>query len=590
MSEKPDIFLSHNSKDKPIVCEIASTLEAKGIKVWLDKWQLIPGRLWQKSIEKAIDEAKSVAIMIGSDGLGHWEEAEMLASIFLSIEKGIPVIPVLLPSAPPEIRLPLFLRNFGWVDLRAGLSDDGINQLISGITGQPASSLPYVPATQGNTYGNSQGVATGRLVTRRADITSIYKATGSKVILYDTNPTTIPGSIPTQEIAAIMTPMRLPDNNHFMMWAVENNLPVISGVTLSDGDYLSQSKITADSQTGYIQKHITFSAEFINNAQREYQRSVDTYSASGTPTPAPLLDLFALGIKRSAQQKDFVSWAKAWGMVECVARVALPLVAKIDFDYAKSICTSLCSEYQWPVGCDNARRVLPQIAYWHKDDTVQLLKKWTQSGNVHLIKSACMAVATIAILSWETATEMLELAIAHSELTICKEVARAIPIITSLQPEYGKNLTARCLNIPALAPIAMSYISNSGDPMLGLTLSSIPALLLRSQDDTFRKIEETVSLIKLHGLAVSTLNIARNSIFANLIILYTVDRERTLGILKNLRDFCRDDHIQIDVILAWAWLGRDHPADADIIFSAIDDKLNPEPHKLYNELLARSPS
>ena len=43
-----DIFLSHNSKDTDIVEQLARRLRDKyGLKIWLDKWNLIPGETWQ---------------------------------------------------------------------------------------------------------------------------------------------------------------------------------------------------------------------------------------------------------------------------------------------------------------------------------------------------------------------------------------------------------------------------------------------------------------------------------------------------------------------------------------------------------------
>ncbi|MDP6110249.1 MAG: toll/interleukin-1 receptor domain-containing protein [Planctomycetota bacterium] len=37
-----DVFLSHNSKDKPVVEPLAERLKAEGLKVWLDAWSLVP--------------------------------------------------------------------------------------------------------------------------------------------------------------------------------------------------------------------------------------------------------------------------------------------------------------------------------------------------------------------------------------------------------------------------------------------------------------------------------------------------------------------------------------------------------------------
>ncbi|MCP4583574.1 MAG: toll/interleukin-1 receptor domain-containing protein [candidate division Zixibacteria bacterium] len=131
-----DVFLSHNSKDKPAIRKLGEMLKEKGIKVWLDEWELAPGRLWQEKVEKIIKTAKSAAIVVGSDGIGPWENVEMRGSLTEFVKRKIPVIPVLLPGAPEESDLPLFLNEFTRVDLRDGITDEGINRIIWGITGK----------------------------------------------------------------------------------------------------------------------------------------------------------------------------------------------------------------------------------------------------------------------------------------------------------------------------------------------------------------------------------------------------------------------------------------------------------------------
>jgi hypothetical protein len=46
-------FLSHNNADKPAVEDLAQRLRKENIEPWLDKWNLIPGDLWQEAIEQA---------------------------------------------------------------------------------------------------------------------------------------------------------------------------------------------------------------------------------------------------------------------------------------------------------------------------------------------------------------------------------------------------------------------------------------------------------------------------------------------------------------------------------------------------------
>jgi hypothetical protein len=70
MSEAFDVFLSHNSKSKPAVCELAGALRARGLNVWLDEWELVPGRPWQRALEEIIHTTQSAAVLVGKDGVG----------------------------------------------------------------------------------------------------------------------------------------------------------------------------------------------------------------------------------------------------------------------------------------------------------------------------------------------------------------------------------------------------------------------------------------------------------------------------------------------------------------------------------------
>ena len=132
---KFDTFLSHNSNDKPTVRQLAEALKRRGLNVWLDEWELIPGRPWQEALEKIIRTTMSAVVAVSKDGLGPWETPEMRACLAQFVERKLPVIPVLLPGAGAQPELPLFLQAFTWVDLRQGLTEDGLDRLQWGITG-----------------------------------------------------------------------------------------------------------------------------------------------------------------------------------------------------------------------------------------------------------------------------------------------------------------------------------------------------------------------------------------------------------------------------------------------------------------------
>ncbi len=131
-----DVFLSHNSKDKPNVRILKEKLVESGLTCWLDADELVPGGNWQTDLQMAILKSSSVAVCFGPAGIGPWEDEEIQASLLLAVDKKKHVIPVILPGAPKEPDIPLFLRIRTWVDLRDGFSTSGLNKLLWGITGR----------------------------------------------------------------------------------------------------------------------------------------------------------------------------------------------------------------------------------------------------------------------------------------------------------------------------------------------------------------------------------------------------------------------------------------------------------------------
>lgn len=128
------VFLCHNSQDKPEIRELNSQLCGRGIATWFDEEQLPPGRAWQELLEQQIQEIGSAAVLVGSSGLGPWQNSEMRAFISEFVDRKCPVIPVILKSCKTVPQLPLFLRQFTWVDFRKP-EPDPIERLLWGITG-----------------------------------------------------------------------------------------------------------------------------------------------------------------------------------------------------------------------------------------------------------------------------------------------------------------------------------------------------------------------------------------------------------------------------------------------------------------------
>ena len=82
-----DVFLSHNSADKPVVELIAKRLKSEfGLNPFLDKWNLIPGKAWPKELERALDQSATTAVFMGSGGKGPWHDEEMQRALVKAVK------------------------------------------------------------------------------------------------------------------------------------------------------------------------------------------------------------------------------------------------------------------------------------------------------------------------------------------------------------------------------------------------------------------------------------------------------------------------------------------------------------------------
>ena len=135
-----DVYLCYDNRDKLAVEAIGKLLKARGIAPWLDTWEVPPGISWQSALQDQLPHIKSVAVFIGKEGMGPWQQKELRAILWDFVEQDHPVIPVLLPEFDKaDLELPAFLRSTSWVDFRQK-DPDPLQTLIWGIIGQRVAS------------------------------------------------------------------------------------------------------------------------------------------------------------------------------------------------------------------------------------------------------------------------------------------------------------------------------------------------------------------------------------------------------------------------------------------------------------------
>jgi len=141
---KFDVFLSHNSKDKTEVEKIARKLLSKGLRPWIDKWNLAPGDTISDALEHAIKTIRCAALCFGPADKGNWHILEIRAYIAAWANKKARMIPVILPGASEKPELPLFLEQTLWVDMRdwENKKNDSFDRLCCGIIGRAPGDSP----------------------------------------------------------------------------------------------------------------------------------------------------------------------------------------------------------------------------------------------------------------------------------------------------------------------------------------------------------------------------------------------------------------------------------------------------------------
>jgi hypothetical protein len=137
-----DIFLAHNSHDKPRIREISHGLKRRGLKPWLDEEQIVVGQSFQKVIQTAIPVVRSAVVFVGQDGLGNWQEEEVQLLLDTCKKADKPLFLALLPGVddndiPPELG---FLKQKHWVSFNNG-RNKALHEIESGVRGTPAA--PY---------------------------------------------------------------------------------------------------------------------------------------------------------------------------------------------------------------------------------------------------------------------------------------------------------------------------------------------------------------------------------------------------------------------------------------------------------------
>ncbi|OQY01109.1 MAG: hypothetical protein B6I26_05800 [Desulfobacteraceae bacterium 4572_130] len=125
---KKNIFISYSRYDTKFVDKLSNDLRQKGIDVWIDRENILPGEMWQKQIGIGLNMASALIFVISRHSIqSQW----MLHEVTNFLSKNKKIFPILIDDVDAS-KLPIFLSNIQWVDFKKSYSK-GFNLLLSGL-------------------------------------------------------------------------------------------------------------------------------------------------------------------------------------------------------------------------------------------------------------------------------------------------------------------------------------------------------------------------------------------------------------------------------------------------------------------------
>lgn len=122
------VFLSHSSVDKALARRLALDLRAANVDVWLDQWEIGVGEEFVQGIERGVDEAEFVIVLLTRASVdSEWVSREWRRKVEKEAEtRRVAVVPV--RGEPCEI--PDFLAQRSHADVSGGSYPLGFRRLL----------------------------------------------------------------------------------------------------------------------------------------------------------------------------------------------------------------------------------------------------------------------------------------------------------------------------------------------------------------------------------------------------------------------------------------------------------------------------
>lgn len=124
------IFISYSHADAGFAHQLATELVEHNAHVWIDTWELNVGDSLVDKIQKAIQDAGALLVILSKASVdSEWCKKELSAGLIRELEeKRVIVLPVL----KEECNIPMFLRDKKYADFRKDF-EKGVDDLLSAV-------------------------------------------------------------------------------------------------------------------------------------------------------------------------------------------------------------------------------------------------------------------------------------------------------------------------------------------------------------------------------------------------------------------------------------------------------------------------
>ena len=128
----PSTFVCYSRRDVDFVLDLASRLRERGVRVWLDLWDIRTGEDWDRTIDAALTACASVLIVLSPDAVS---SDEVRGELRAALSRGKPVVPVLYRSCD----VPRQLQNTQYLDVSdsGDVSEAALDDLVATLRGEP---------------------------------------------------------------------------------------------------------------------------------------------------------------------------------------------------------------------------------------------------------------------------------------------------------------------------------------------------------------------------------------------------------------------------------------------------------------------